>query len=171
MAIILASFNKKINLIGISTTAGNQGVEKTTKNALNALNITGLISKREKSLNDLNELKLSDCLEYGGLKFPVIKGCAKPLIRPGVLCGEIHGESGLEGAYLPNIPQNAVDFTEQLSQQTRHFTTLMYEYFKNFGSQITIVITGPMTNIALLLLNYPDVIKFISKIVFMGNSI
>ena len=170
MAIILACFNKKINLIGISTTAGNQGVEKTTKNALNTLNIIGLILKNESCSMDKNELKLVDSLEYGGLKIPVVKGCSKPLIRPSLLCGEIHGESGLEGAYLPIIPKNALDFVEKLSEQTKHFTTLIYEYFKSFDSKITVVITGPMTNIALLMLNYPDVTNFISRIVFMGGA-
>ena len=172
MAIILACYNKKVDLIGISTTAGNQGVEKTTKNALNALNIIGLISSNSiitEMNNDCKEYKLNEALEYGGLKVPVIKGCSKPLLRPTLLCGEIHGESGLEGAHLPPIPQNAQDFTEKLSEQIKHFTTLIYEHIKASKTPITIVITGPMTNIALLLLNYPDVTKYISKIVFMGN--
>jgi inosine-uridine nucleoside N-ribohydrolase len=170
MAIILACFNEKINLVGISTTAGNQGVEKTTKNALNTLNIIGLILKNETDFSEKNDLKLTDSLEYGGLKIPVIKGCSKPLIRSSLLCGEIHGETGLEGANLPALPKNALDFIEKLSEQTKHFTTSIYEYFKALQSKITVVITGPMTNIALLLLNYPDVTKYISRIVFMGGA-
>lgn len=43
MAIILAGHqNKFIKLLGISTVAGNQTVDKTTLNALKVLNISGL---------------------------------------------------------------------------------------------------------------------------------
>lgn len=44
-AIILAAYSPRINLIGISTVAGNQTIEKTTDNALTVMNIVGLISK------------------------------------------------------------------------------------------------------------------------------
>lgn len=44
-AIILAAYSSRIKLIGISTVAGNQTIEKTTDNALSVMNIVGLISK------------------------------------------------------------------------------------------------------------------------------
>lgn len=174
IAIILAYFNARINLLGISTTAGNQGLEKTTRNALNVLNIIGAISNTQTPKNGINEhnsdLKLRDSMIYGGLKVPVIKGVAKPLLRPSVICAEIHGESGLEGAQFPLIPQNAFDFTNKISHQLKHFTTSIYELFKSSNSKVTVIITGPMTNIALLMLNYPDVVNYIEKIVFMGMN-
>lgn len=42
MAIILAGHNKSLKLLGISTVAGNQTVEKTSMNALKTLHIAGL---------------------------------------------------------------------------------------------------------------------------------
>jgi inosine-uridine nucleoside N-ribohydrolase len=73
-AILLASYAQNINLIGISTVAGNQLIEKTTRNALNVLNLIG-------------------CLNDNGLSFPLLQGTEKPLMRKGVICDEIHGNS------------------------------------------------------------------------------
>ncbi len=42
-----------------------------------------------------------------------------------------------------------------------HFTTRIYQYLKSSSSLVTICATGPLTNIALLLINYPDVTKYI----------
>lgn len=68
-AILMASYNTNVNLIGISTVAGNQLIEKTTNNALNVLNIIG-------SLND------------DGLSIPLIQGYHKPLFRHTLISNE-----------------------------------------------------------------------------------
>ena len=41
LAIILAALNPRINLIGISTSAGNSTIENTTQNSLNILHEIG----------------------------------------------------------------------------------------------------------------------------------
>ena len=80
-AIILAGHSKKINLLGISTVAGNQTVERTTLNALRISSISGM--------EDI----------------PVAKGVAKPLMRPARICPEIHGTSGLN---FPELKKKVV---------------------------------------------------------------
>ena len=49
-AILLASFSKNINIIGISTVSGNQTIEKTHLNALNVLNLIGNVKREQESL-------------------------------------------------------------------------------------------------------------------------
>ncbi len=66
---IFYAYNTNVNLIGISTVAGNQLIEKTTNNALNVLNIIG-------SLND------------DGLSIPLIQGYHKPLFRHTLISNE-----------------------------------------------------------------------------------
>lgn len=48
LAIIMAGWNPDVELLGISTVASNQTVDKTTRNALDVLHVAGLpaISKR-----------------------------------------------------------------------------------------------------------------------------
>ena len=71
--IILAGKNSGIEVLGITVVAGNQSLEKTTRNALNIC-------------------------QYLGLDIPVYAGCGQPMIRDKqLLAGDIHGESGLDG--------------------------------------------------------------------------
>lgn len=173
MAIILALYNPRIKLIGMSTTAGNQILEKVTKNALDFMNISGLINQKTppKFNKEQKEIDWRDYNEFGGLRCPLLIGCRKPLLRPGVICQEIHGESGLEGTEFPPIPEHALQYTSLLNNPTKkHFTTRMQEIIKSAPKPVTIITTGPLTNIALLLINYPDIDKNISKIVSMGGA-
>lgn len=174
MATILALFSNRIKLLGVSLSSGNQTVQKTTRNLLNILNICGCISqtKPDNYSEALNkQLGFDDCLNYGGLKIPVISGCEKPLLRPSVICGEIHGETGLCGTTFCELPPWAVSYVKSLNSHSKHFTTMIYETFKESPKKVTVIITGPMTNIGLLMLNYPKVVDYIEKIVFMGGAI
>ena len=46
----------------------------------------------------------------------------------------------------------------------------MYKHFKQNGKPVTLIATGPLTNVALLLINHPDSYKYIEKIVLMGGA-
>ena len=142
------------------------------------VNICGLIQKPTVDLEKIGQneaIRLEDCLSHGGLKFPILKGCRKPLLRQAIICEEIHGESGLDThkpIEWPEIPKHALEYTNRLAAQTSpHFTTRMYDYFRSFASEkITIIAIAPLTNIALLLINHPDVVSYIDKIVLLGGS-
>lgn len=166
LAIILAYFSPNIELIGLSTVAGNCSLERATVNALNVLNIAGKIraSDNSKQLDGKKDnLGFADCLDYGGLSIPVvfkiffcllqlfscltnlflikIKGCAKSLIGENKFALEIHGDNGLN-AQFPPTPEHALNFVNALSSQSTHFTTLIYEYFKLLDKKITILAIG-----------------------------
>lgn len=84
MAICLATTSEKLKVLGITTVAGNQTVDKTTSNTLKVLTLIGKES------------------------IPVAMGCHRPLIRELVTGPEIHGETGLDGAELPAPKANVV---------------------------------------------------------------
>lgn len=179
LAILLATHCKKIRLIGISTVGGNQTIEKTTKNALISMNLYGLVRDKPtlldhtNEINYDNELKFKDCLTHGGLECPLIQGSSRPLLRPAVNCEEIHGDSGLNTHVkieLPEIPIHAQKYVHNLITKSAHFTGIMYDSIKSNSKPVTLIATGPLTNIALLLINYPDVAKYIEKIVMMGGA-
>ena len=77
IALILAYASDKIEIKGITTTAGNQTVEKTTLNALKIMT-------------------------FLGAEIPVAGGCSKPLLRDLIIAPEVHGETGLDGPVLPD---------------------------------------------------------------------
>ena len=77
IAILLAIASPEVELRGITTVAGNQTLEKTTRNALKVL-------------------ELADRADI-----PVAVGAAAPLKRTLRVAANVHGESGLDGPDLP----------------------------------------------------------------------
>src|SRR5579862_9016845 len=77
LAITFAHGHPDLELLGITTVAGNVGLAQTTANAL------------------------AVCEFIGAAGTPVTAGCAGPFLRPALDAREVHGESGLGGAVLP----------------------------------------------------------------------
>jgi len=164
-AILLAAHSSKIKLVGVSSVAGNQIIEKTTINTLKIFNLLGLIPKPSEQ-----NLQSFESNTYGMI-CPIIKGCSKPLLRSLKIADYVHGEDGLGSTDLPPVPQYAYEYIERLNSQPYHFTTIIYKYLQEAEKPVTMICTGPLTNIALLILNYPDCSRYIEKIVFMGGSV
>jgi inosine-uridine nucleoside N-ribohydrolase len=85
MAILLALASSEVDLVGVTTVAGNQTLDKTTRNALVTLEIGGR----------------SD--------IPVVAGAAAPLRRELRTAAHVHGETGLDGPELPEPSAHAID--------------------------------------------------------------
>jgi purine nucleosidase len=81
MAILLAGASPEIELLAITTVAGNQTLDKTTLNARRVCTVAGI---------------------HG---VPIAAGCDRPLLRELVTAGDVHGASGLDG---PDWPEPAV---------------------------------------------------------------
>ena len=77
IALLLALASPEVELLGVTTTYGNQTLEKTTANALRVLELVGR----------------SDV--------PVATGADRPLVRELAVAAHVHGESGLDGPALP----------------------------------------------------------------------
>src|SRR5256885_1980669 len=90
MAILLAAGDPEVELLAITTVAGNQTLDRTTLNARRICTVAGI--------RDV----------------PVAAGCDRPLLRELATAGDIHGESGLDGPAWPEPtvplePAHAVD--------------------------------------------------------------
>jgi pyrimidine-specific ribonucleoside hydrolase len=136
MAIMLASASDQIDLLGVTTVAGNQTGDKTFENALRILTL-------------INE------------EVPIARGADKPLLRDLVTAPEFHGQSGLDGAELPMpgikaLEIDAVDFIINMLEESLE--------------KIVLVPTGPLTNIAMVLLKNPGIKHKIERIVLMGGA-
>jgi inosine-uridine nucleoside N-ribohydrolase len=96
-------------------------------------------------------------LELAGRgEIPVAAGAGRPLVREPRVAADVHGETGLDGPDLPPpqakpSPQHAVDFLAERVEGA------------------TLVATGPLTNVALLLARHPDAKP--DRIVLMGGAI
>jgi pyrimidine-specific ribonucleoside hydrolase len=138
LAITLALARPELELLGITTAGGNSPLTNTTHNALRVLALLGR----------------SDV--------PVAAGAERPLLRESWTPVEFHGESGLDGADLPEPeaaprPEGAMALTEALVAAA--------------GRPVTLVATGPLTNVALLLRARPRIRERIARICLMGGSL
>jgi inosine-uridine nucleoside N-ribohydrolase len=138
IAILLALASPEVRLLGVTTVAGNQTLEKTTANAIRVLD------------------------HVGHDEIFVASGAPRPLVREGRVAAHVHGESGLDGPELPPPARSA---------EPLHAVDWIAATLLEASEPVTLVPTGPLTNVALLLSLYPDVADRIERIVFMGGAI
>lgn len=92
---------------------------------------------------------------------PVAGGAPKPLLRELIIADNVHGESGLDGPALPE---------PGFAPQALTAVELMAKTLRASAEPVTLVPTGPLTNIALLLSAHPELKAKIARIVLMGGS-
>ena len=138
VALMVGLASEDAQVVGITTVAGNQTGEKTF---LNARRVLTMIQR-----NDV----------------PLAKGASKPLVRPLMTAEFIHGDSGLEGAELPEPEGIVLDISAR---------DLMVKILSESDEKIILVPTGPLTNIATLITSAPEILNKIERIVLIGGGI
>jgi inosine-uridine nucleoside N-ribohydrolase len=130
VAILLAAGRPDaVELRAVTTVGGNAELQKVTLNARRVLTLAGATD------------------------VPVAAGAAGPRRGDLITALEVHGESGLDGAELPE-PAMALDPRTAVELMVGH-------------GPATVVATGPLTNVAALLEHSPQTVQ---EIVWMGGS-
>ncbi len=139
VALFLAmSSPDELDILGITTVAGNVSLALTERNARMMCDIAGR--------QDL----------------PVYAGCSRPMIRELITAEYIHGNTGINGidAFEPQTPlqeEHAVDFI---------IDTLL----ARDKATVTLIPTGPLTNIATAIQREPKILEHVLEIVIMGGA-
>ena len=97
-----------------------------------------------------------------GIDAPIAEGCPHPLTADVMIAPSVHGESGLDG---PALPEPSMQLTRLGAVE------LMAKVLRESPEPVTIVATGPETNVAALLLAHPELKKKIARISLMGGGI
>jgi len=119
--------------------------------------VSGNVPVHQATLNALRVVELVDTRDVW-----VAEGLSKPLARDPIRAFDFHGSDGLGDSHLP-LPRLRVARKAALNMIVETLSSS-----KKHG--VTIVCTGPLTNIASLLKNTPDVRKQIREIVLMGGA-
>lgn len=93
---------------------------------------------------------------------PVFAGCSRPLVRELVTAENVHGDTGIDG-------MEVTDPTQRLQQQ--HAVDFIIDTLKGAEEEsITLVPTGPLTNIGMAMVKDPSILSRIKRIVLMGGA-
>ncbi|MDJ0921291.1 MAG: nucleoside hydrolase [Henriciella sp.] len=97
-----------------------------------------------------------------GAEIPVCAGAPRPILREAVTAEDFHGSTGLGG--IP-FPEPKIALSEE------HAVNKIIALCRAAKSDpLTIVITGPMTNVALALIIAPDLAEGVKEVVIMGGA-
>ena len=139
VALFLAlSAPDELEVLGITTVAGNVPLELTQRNARMMCDIAGRTDMR------------------------VYAGCDKPMELEAITAEYIHGRTGIDGVdvFDPETPlqeTHAVDFIVETLRSAER-------------ASVTLVPTGPMTNIATAIRRDPAILDAVDRIVSMGGA-
>jgi purine nucleosidase/pyrimidine-specific ribonucleoside hydrolase len=141
LAIILALRSDALHVEAITTVAGNVPVEQGTKNLLRVL---ALLDRR----------------------VDIAQGCDRPFVEAPFGGPSMHGEDGLGDlgdAYYPPLDRSLLLPTGG--------GDLIIQKIETYPDDLTLVATGPLTNVATAMRKAPDTMRRLREIVLMGGAV
>ncbi len=127
---------------------------------LEILGITTVAGNVPLALTESNARLMCDIGGRGDI--PVYAGCSKPMVRDLITAEHVHGKTGIDGVGItepahPLQEQHAVDFIVDTLRASDDNT-------------ITLVPSGPLTNIGTAFTKAPDTVQKVKEIVLMGGA-
>jgi purine nucleosidase len=98
--------------------------------------------------------------ELCGKQVPVYRGMAAPIVRPLETAQHVHGDDGMGDIGLPLSGR---------APTPGHGVSALIETINRFAGEITLVTLGPLTNIAVALLQDPSIASKVENCVAMGG--
>lgn len=127
--------------------------------AIELLGITIVAGNQTLEKTTNNALNVCQHLD---LDVPVYAGCGIPMVRSRqIIADDIHGETGLDGPVFEPLNRKAED---------KHAVQFIIDTLMNSEGDITLVPTGPLTNIAMAMRMEPRIVDKIQEIVLMGGA-
>lgn len=124
------------------------------------LGVTTVSGNQTLEKTTANAIRVLD--HVGRSDVSVAAGAAAPLVRARRQAANVHGQTGLDG---PELPPPARE------PQAVHAIDWIAETISTNPAPVTLVPTGPLTNIALFLARYPMLAPKVERIVLMGGAI
>ena len=138
VALFLAFASPELDIVGITTVAGNVSARQTARNA----RIIRQVGRRE--------------------DIPVHAGCERPMVRDLIQAGHFHGESGLGPLEI---------FEPARAAEPGHAVQYLIDtVMSRPAKEISLAVTGPMTNVAMAMILEPGFAGRLKQVVAMGGA-
>ena len=141
IALFIALAADDIDVVGVTTVAGNTTVENATRNTLSLLELV-----------DRSDV-------------PVAKGAGRPFADELVTAEHVHGPDGLPEVVREGLSDPSTDPIDQ------HAVDFIVEQARKHGDELTIAALGPQTNLALALAKEPALPDMVADIYQMGGAL
>lgn len=135
-ALLLAHQAPELEILAVTTVAGNVSVDKTTANALRVR-------------------------KASGADYPVFSGAEHPMFREPVTASGVHGPDGFGGVQM-EIPDDAIPAEKAWDA--------IYRIAKEQAGELTLIATGPLTNVGIALAKYKELPQLVKRVVIMGGA-
>lgn len=121
--------------------------------------VNGNVSRDQATINTCKILQLLGCEE----SIPVYKGADRPLLRESFFEHRVHGQDGIGGA-LSDMPVH-------MKPSEGFAPDVIIEAARRYPGELTLVATGPLTNVALAVRKAPELVDLIKEVVVMGGVV
>ncbi|WP_202903158.1 nucleoside hydrolase [Paenibacillus gorillae] len=120
--------------------------------------VNGNVSLEQATLNTCKVLQLA-----GAEHIPVVQGADKPLLRSSYFEHRVHGKDGLGGA-LKDMPVHK-------QAENGHAVDFLIEQIQKHPGEVTLVMTAPLTNLALAVMKAPELVHQVKEVIVMGGVV
>lgn len=149
LALLYALRNPEVSVEAVTVVSGNVPVETAYANALLVIEVAG--AQRPRS---------------------VAMGASRPLVRDPVYAGQVHGVDGLGNLFRFTEEKGLPKYhMPRVEARREHAVDVICRVLSESPGEVTIVSTGPMTNLALALQRDPNVLSKARRVVCMGGAL
>jgi inosine-uridine nucleoside N-ribohydrolase len=141
IALFIALAADDVDVVGVTTVAGNTTVENATQNTLSLLELVDRID------------------------IPVAQGAHRPLADKLVTAEHVHGPNGLPETVREGLSEPSTEPIET------HAVDFIVEQAHEYGDDLTIAALGPQTNLALAVAKEPSLSDIVANIYQMGGAL
>ncbi|WP_268627363.1 nucleoside hydrolase [Paenibacillus alvei] len=172
LALALVWKSKQVELVGVTTVNGNVSLSQATLNTRKVIHMLQQLDEdKQRADVEANKVPLNfEQKEAASARngftrnVPIIPGANEPLMRPTFFEHAVHGNDGLGGALSDMSPP-------ELEEGLPHAAQFIIEEAKKRPGELTLLMTAPLTNLAIALRACPELPQLVKRVVMMGGAL
>ncbi|EJW19452.1 nucleoside hydrolase [Paenibacillus alvei] len=161
LALALIWKSKQVDLVGVTTVNGNVSLSQAT---LNTRKVMHMLQQLDVQNERSNAGEGNGIADLSIRNVPIIPGANEPLMRSTFFEHAVHGNDGLGGALSDTSPP-------ELEEGLLHAAQFIIEEAKKRPGELTLLMTAPLTNLAIALRACPELPQLVKRVVVMGGAV